>query len=66
MLRGQGGFNPDGVRDYDLSVPLSAAELVEGRHAAARETWLAEAEVWRESLRAELGAAAVPREGPGE
>jgi hypothetical protein len=30
-LRGSGGFNPDGVRDYDLLVPASAvAELVVG------------------------------------
>jgi hypothetical protein len=65
MLRGEGGFNPDGVRDYDLSVPLSSAELVESRHAAAREAWLAEAEKWRKAQREELGAAAVPREGPG-
>jgi ribulose-phosphate 3-epimerase len=65
MLRGQGDVNPDGVRDYDLSVPLSAAALVEDRHAAAREAWLAEADSWRKTQRAELGAAAVPREGPG-
>ena len=65
MLRGQGDFNPDGVRDYDLSVPLSAAALVEERHATARDAWLAEAEAWRKTQRAELGAAAVPREGPG-
>ena len=65
MLRGDGGINPDGVRDYDLSVQLTAAGLVEERHAAARDTWLAEAETWRANLRAELGAAAVPREGPG-
>jgi hypothetical protein len=64
MLRGPGEFNPDGVRDYDLSVPLSAAALVEERHAAAREEWQAEAETWRKGLRIELGAAAVPREGP--
>jgi ribulose-phosphate 3-epimerase len=65
MLRGQGGFNPDGIRDYDLSVPMSAAELVEERHAAGRGAWEAEAEMWRKGLRAELGAAAVPRDGPG-
>ncbi len=65
MLRGQGGFNPDGIRDYDLSVPMSAAELVEERHAAARGAWEAEAETWRKGLTRRLGAAAVPRDGPG-
>ena len=64
MLRGQGGFNPDGVRDYDLSVPQSAIALAEERHADARAGWLAEAEAWRSALRTELGPAAVPRTGP--
>jgi ribulose-phosphate 3-epimerase len=63
MLRGQGKINPDGVRDYDVAVPLSAAELTAERHAATREAWLAEAEAWREERRRELGDAAVDREG---
>ena len=46
-LRGQGQINPDGVRDYDVAVPLSAGVLTVERHAAAREQWLAEAEAWR-------------------
>src|SRR5204863_4122781 len=46
-LRGQGQINPDGVRDYDVAVPLSAEALTVERHAAAREQWLAEAEAWR-------------------
>jgi ribulose-phosphate 3-epimerase len=48
MLRGDGQYNPDGVRDYELLVPLSAEELTVERHAAAREERLREAEAWRE------------------
>jgi ribulose-phosphate 3-epimerase len=50
-LRGQGQINPDGIRDYDVAVPLSAEALTVERHAAARETWLAEADRWREEQR---------------
>jgi len=51
VLRGQGGrINPDGVRDYEVAVPLSAAELTVERHADAREAWLAEADEWRTRL----------------
>ena len=51
VLRGQGGrINPDGVRDYEVAVPLSAAQLTAERHAEARDAWLAEAEQWRERL----------------
>ena len=64
-LRGDGPPGPDGIRDYEVSVPLTAEALPSRRHAAAREAWLAEAEKWRKAQRAELGAAAVPREGPG-
>jgi ribulose-phosphate 3-epimerase len=57
VLRGQGGrINPDGVRDYEVAVPLSAAELTAERHAAAREAWLAEADAWRKRLLAEAGS----------
>jgi ribulose-phosphate 3-epimerase len=57
VLRGKGGrINPDGVRDYEVAVPLSAAELTAERHAAAREAWLAEADAWRKRLLAEAGS----------
>ena len=54
-LRGTGQFNPDGVRDYDLLVPASAEALVDERHAADRERYLAEAARWREAYIAEHG-----------
>jgi ribulose-phosphate 3-epimerase len=60
MLRGDGQINPDGVRDYDLLVPMSAAELTAQRHATARDAWRREAESWRASLRAGPGEAATP------
>jgi ribulose-phosphate 3-epimerase len=57
VLRGKGGrINPDGVRDYEVAVPLSAAQLTTERHAAARDAWLAEADAWRERLIAETDA----------
>jgi ribulose-phosphate 3-epimerase len=70
VLRGQGGrMNPDGVRDYEVAVPLSAAELTVERHAAAREAWLVEAEAWRERLmadaRADAKADVKPAAEPG-
>jgi len=48
MLRGDGQINPDGVRDYDLLVPLTAEALTVARHSDAREAWLAEAAAWRD------------------
>ena len=51
-------MNPDGVRDYDVAVPLSAAKLTSERHAGERDRWLAEAEEWRDDLRRELGTPA--------
>jgi len=70
VLRGQGGrINPDGVRDYEVAVPLSAAQLTVERHAEAREAWLAEAEQWRERLvadaRSDGSAQAKPAADPG-
>ena len=53
MLPGDGPADPDGERDYDLSVPLSAEPLTVERHASARDAWLAEARVWREAQRSE-------------
>jgi hypothetical protein len=63
VLRGQGKINPDGVRDYDVCVPLMAETLAVERHATQRDAWLAEAEEWREQRRRELGDAAVDGEG---
>jgi ribulose-phosphate 3-epimerase len=57
MLRGEGQVNPDGVRDYDLLVPLSVESLTQERHADARESYLRDAEAWRESWTREHGAA---------
>jgi len=47
MLRGDGRINPDGVRDYDLLVPASAAGIVHERHDRDLERAQAEAEAWR-------------------
>ncbi len=55
MLRGDGQINPDGIRDYEVKVPATAEALTTERHAQARERYLAEAEAWRERLRAERG-----------
>jgi ribulose-phosphate 3-epimerase len=55
MLRGDGRINPDGVRDYDLLVPLSVESLVLERHAEEREAYLLEAESWRASVSASTG-----------
>ena len=55
MLRGDGQFNPDGIRDYDLLVPMSAESLTVERHAAAREEYARAAEKWREQFIREHG-----------
>jgi ribulose-phosphate 3-epimerase len=55
MLRGEGQINPDGVRDYEIKVPATAEALTIERHAEARERYLAEAEAWRDRLRAGQG-----------
>ena len=47
MLRGDGRINPDGVRDYDLLVPASAAGIVHERHDRDLERAQAEADAWR-------------------
>jgi ribulose-phosphate 3-epimerase len=49
MLRGDGQFNPDGVRDYDLLVPMSAEALTIERHAEARSAYATTADKWREA-----------------
>ena len=60
MLRGDGQINPDGVKDYDLLVPLTAEELVRRRHAEADAAWQREADEWR----ATFGAAAPSSSAP--
>jgi ribulose-phosphate 3-epimerase len=57
MLRGDGQINPDGVRDYELLVPLSAEELTIERHAEARGRYLHAAEKWRSEYVPEEGTA---------
>jgi ribulose-phosphate 3-epimerase len=60
MLRGEGGMNPDGIRDYDLLVPASVEALVIERHAAARLVYEQEAETWREEFIREHGVIPPP------
>ena len=62
MLRGDGGMNPDGVRDYDLLVPASVETLVVERHAAARAAYEREAEAWREEFIREHGVNPAARD----
>ena len=50
MLRGDGQVNPDGLRDYDLLVPMSVEALTVERHATAREAYRQRAEKWREAF----------------
>ncbi len=54
-LRGNGDFNPDGVRDYDMLVPASVEALTIERHTADRERYAAEAEAWRTDYIAKHG-----------
>jgi ribulose-phosphate 3-epimerase len=61
MLRGDGQINPDGVRDYDLLVPMSAEALTVDRHAGAREAYRRQADAWREAFAGEHAAPAEPR-----
>ena len=60
-LRGAGRFNPDGVRDFDLMVPATVAELTAKRHAAARDEYSAEAEAWREEYALKHGWTEPPK-----
>jgi ribulose-phosphate 3-epimerase len=60
MLRADGQFNPDGVRDYDLLVPLSVEGLTAERHTARRAELLDEAERWREAWIREHGVTPPP------
>jgi len=60
MLRGDGQINPDGVRDYDLLVPMSVESLTQERHAEAREAWRGEAEAWRAAWIREHGVTPAP------
>jgi ribulose-phosphate 3-epimerase len=61
MLRGDGQVNPDGVRDYDLLVPMSVEALATERHTIAREAYLRQAAEWRERFIREHGVAPEPR-----
>ena len=60
MLRGDGGMNPDGVRDYDLLVPAMVEAAVIEQHAASRARYLAAAETWRADFIRERGIIAPP------
>jgi hypothetical protein len=60
MLRGDGGINPDGVRNYDLLVPATAEAVVVERHAESRGRYLAAADSWREAFIRERGVIAPP------
>jgi roadblock/LC7 domain-containing protein len=60
-LRGAGQFNPDGVRDYDLMVPASVADLTAKRHADARVRYATEAEAWREAYARDHGWTDPPK-----
>ena len=54
-LRGNGDFNPDGVRDYDILVPASVEALTIERHTADRERYAAAADAWRTDYIAKHG-----------
>ena len=60
MLRGNGTFNPDGVRDYDLLVPASAEAFVAERFSDARSRYDVEAATWRAAFIAEHGVIPPP------
>lgn len=60
MLRGGGGYNPDGVRDYELLVPAMIEALVIERHTAGREVYREEAARWREAFIREHGVIPPP------
>jgi ribulose-phosphate 3-epimerase len=55
ILRGDGGMNPDGVRDFDLLVPATVETLVHERHDGARAVYQARAAAWREAFIREHG-----------
>jgi ribulose-phosphate 3-epimerase len=59
-LRGEGQINPDGVKDFDLLVPLSTESLTIERHSEARDAWLREADAWREQWIREHGVTTPP------
>ena len=57
MLRGDGQINPDGVRDYELLVPVVSEAAVMERFATMREGLLAEAATWRTTVATQPPAA---------
>ena len=60
MLRGNGEFNPDGIRDYDLLVPASAESFVVDRFAEAKLRYDHDASDWRQAFIAEHGVVPPP------
>jgi len=60
MLRGNGEFNPDGIRDYDLLVPASAESFVVDRFAEAKLRYDRDASDWRQAFIAEHGVVPPP------
>lgn len=53
MLRGDGQINPDGIRDYDVLIPLEVEDLIRERHQALVDSLLEEAAAWRASFPSE-------------
>jgi ribulose-phosphate 3-epimerase len=53
MLRGDGQINPDGVRDYDVLIPVEVEGLIRERHHALLVSLLEEADAWRASFPSE-------------
>jgi len=60
MFRGNGEFNPDGIRDYDLLVPASAESFVVDRFAEAKLRYDRDASDWRQAFIAEHGVVPPP------
>ena len=60
MLRGNGEFNPDGIRDYDLLVPASAESFAVDRFAEAKLRYDRDASDWRQAFIAEHGVVPPP------
>ncbi len=57
QLRDDGQMNPDGVRNYELLIPLAAEEAAVSRFAEARQKAETDAEAWRQRLLEEQAAA---------
>ncbi|HYH92915.1 MAG TPA: ribulose-phosphate 3-epimerase [Candidatus Saccharimonadales bacterium] len=57
MLRGDGQVNPDGIRDYELLVPILSEPAVAERFTELRGTLIADAERWRAGFAAQASPA---------